>query len=333
MASQAFLPRNALAPTIVLSGLLLLCHPLWAAGTLPSWVAEPPADTAEALIGVGEGASLQQAIRNGLETVAGRLVTSIASEMVMATSVINDQVQHRVDSHLRAEIGHTLVSGYVLEASEKYGRAYFVKLRVDRQSLIGANTQALATVLAELEQYLAADTVVSVMDVFARQTLLEQQLNEAEQKMLVVRALTGGVGLASLQAKVQGFRQVLTNTLNGLVVYIEASSDLQPLARRLVEQLSQEGVRATTDKPLAKSPRVVLKGSFNRTLRFEQNYVIANAQVDVFDEFSNPLSSRQLTIDGQAYLSPEHAITVAINRAIQQLSIDGVAQSLGLLRD
>ncbi|TVZ42024.1 LPP20 lipoprotein [Alteromonadaceae bacterium 2753L.S.0a.02] len=319
--------KYALSIPLVLAFFTAFCF----AGNIPEWVVNPAEDSAELIYGVGEGESLNTATKSALEYIAGKLVTSIESQLTMQTSAVNDRVDSRVQSKLRSQIGNTLISGYDIDVSDKSGKRYFVRVKVDRQKLFESNNKALQNALAFLSQYLGDNTTMSVMQVLKQERMLNKSLREAQQKAYVVQALAGSSQVAASQQKINQYQQVLTNKLNDLVVYVEASQDLQPLARQLVERLSDEGVRATTRKPSGKSPRVVLQGRFNKTVRFEQKYVVANTSIDVYDEFSNTLSSRQLRIDGQAYMSHESAITAAINKASQELAEDGVAESLGLL--
>ncbi|SMF35668.1 LPP20 lipoprotein [Alteromonadaceae bacterium Bs31] len=302
-----------------------------AAAKVPDWFESRVPDTAEHMYGVGEGKSLSAATQSALEEVAGRLVTKIESDLETVISAKNNQVETSIDSKVRSEIGNTLISGYEVDASKKSGKSYYARVKVDKIKLLESNQTALNTSLNQLDEFLGKAQQTSVLQIFKKRRMLARNLDDASQKVMIVQALTDTQYTSAYHKKILNHRKNLNTQLARLIVFVDASPDLQVLSRKLVQQLSEEGIRATTDKPGNNTPTIRLKGSFERSERFDQKYVIANTSIDVYDEYSNPLSSKQLIVDGQAYLSHESAITSAINKTIDKLSQEGVARALGLI--
>ena len=296
----------------------------------PDWVMNPISDTSSHMYGIAEGKSLQSATQSALENVASRLVTSIESEYREHTTASNDTVNTNTDIDVRAQVGNTKIGGYDVDVSKKVGKSYFVRVKVDKQKLLETNETALVTALSDASEYLDPSKTVSVLKLYEKKRKIQKQLAEARQKSLVVQALAGAKYADKYHQKVTRLQQDFNTRIEQMVVYIDASSELIPFARRLVQELSIEDVRATTEKPAFDSPHVKIRGAFTRGERFDQKYVNANTSIDVYDEFGKSLTSRQVIIDGQAFISHESAINSAINKAIKILIRDGVAYSLGL---
>ncbi len=314
-----------------LCGFILLISSCAMAGKkVPDWVLNPIPDSGSYMYGVAEGKSLNSATQSALESVAGRLLTSISSDHRERVSANNDKVDTQTDIDIRSQVGNTQISGYEVDKTKKSRKTYYVRVKVDKYKLLESNKSALESALTDLDEYLSPGKAISVLKVFKKRRKLERKIKEASQKSMVVQALTDANHIAKYTAKINQYQQTMNQLMGKMVIYIEASRDLAPLARKLIQELSVEDVRATTTQPDFNSPIVRLNGSFTRGERFGQKYVNANTAIDVYDEFGNPLSSKQLIVDGQAYLSHESAITSAINKTVNQMSEEGVTRSLGL---
>jgi hypothetical protein len=107
-----------------------------AAPETPSWVISPPADSDEALYGVGEGLDVGTATRFGLRDVAGKLRVSVAGTVRTQISEANGRVDSSASSSLMSEIQKTEFRQYAVVQSAPAPSGVYALVKVDRQAFL-----------------------------------------------------------------------------------------------------------------------------------------------------------------------------------------------------
>jgi len=325
--------ESAIRPALHSAWLLLalIVLPLAASAKgLPEWVQSPPQDTDNLLFGIGQGASIPNATQSALESVAGKLMTEVESNLTIDTQVEDNIAKESVASQIRSQVAKTNLANYSVEATERDGKDFFVLVKVDQNAVWKANQDALKENLAEIDAYFGKLDKRSTLDVTEEQGAIEDKIKQARSKALISRSLNPNYDHTAISEKLRSYEAKLQDKVDNKAIYIVASPDLTPLAQRLANQLTNEGFTVSLTKPITNTPEIHLDGKFDQYDQFNQKHVTARTVIRVMDEFNKAVSTTEVVLTGASMLSHDSAKTIAINRYMQEVEIQGAAASLGL---
>lgn len=300
---------------------------------LPSWVQTPPTDSKGQYYGIGQGKSLPTATQSALESIAGKLMTEVESDLTIATEVEDNVAKSAVASEIRSQVAKTNLANYTVEATEKIGSDFFVLINVQRQAVWQANQDALTELTAEIDHYFDRLNKKSVLSVTEEQTVISDKIQLARSKALISRSLNPNYDHTSVSNKLRHYQTLLQAKVEDQSIYIVSSAELAPLAQRIAHQLTNEGFTTTLTKPSGKTPTIHLEGNFKEYDQFNQKHVTARTAIRVVDEFQKAIFTSEVVLNGASMMSYDSAKTIAVNRYMKELELQGVAASFGLANE
>lgn len=113
-------------------------------GGTPPWVMNPPADTAEVMHGVGEGADLGAARRAALRDIAGKLKVTISGASRSQTTVANGMVDRSASESVLAEVQKTEFKSHTLLKSAATPGGVYALVAVNRGEWLGETRERIA---------------------------------------------------------------------------------------------------------------------------------------------------------------------------------------------
>ena len=118
----------------------------------PAWVLQPPADTAEAWWGVGEGRDRDAAKGAALRDVAARLRVGISGKLDTQVSETNGKVDRRASARVSEEVARTEFRNYTIEQTAQSGKLVHVLVKVDRRAFVTDVRAAIEPLDAAIRQ-------------------------------------------------------------------------------------------------------------------------------------------------------------------------------------
>lgn len=324
--------RLALLPlTWALLLLVALCYTstVYSKG-LPAWFQTPPSDNADTLFGIGQGTSLQTATQSALESIAGKIMTEVESDMTIATQVQDNVANSQVASQVRSQVAKTNLANYTVEAQQKDGKDFYVLVKVNQKAVWQANQDALKELEAEIDAYFDDLQSKSTLSVSEDQSAITDKIHLARSKALISRSLNPNYDHTTISNKLRGYQDRLKKKVANNAIYITGSADLKALAQRVANQLTNEGYTVTLTPSNNNATVIYLEGSFREYDQFNQKHVTARAVIRVTDEFKKPIYTKEVVLNGSSLMSYDSAKTIAVNRYLKELELDGAAASFGL---
>lgn len=315
----------------LLYSLLLGCTTMAASAKgLPAWVESPPADSASHYFGIGQGKSIANATQSALESVAGKLMTEVESDLTIATQVQDNVAKSEVASQIRSQVAKTNLANYSVEATEKDGKDYFILIKVEKAAVLQANQDALKELMSELNAYFTRLDERGSLAVKDDAKGVGEKIRQARSKALISRSLNPNYDHTGISNTLRSYENKLSQKVANQTIYISSSPALKNLAQKIANQLTNEGYTVTLNKPTQPAPTIHLNGNFREFEQFQQKHVAANAAVRVTDEFNKALYTSEVVLSGASMMSYDSAKTIAVNRYIKELEVYGAATSFGL---
>lgn len=211
----------------------------------PPWVITPPADTAEAFFGVGEGVDLAAARRSALRDIAARLRVSVSGVLTSQTTVSGAQVSRSQSSRISEEVHKTEFRNPVLVASAASPQGVYALVRVDRAEFLRQTRERIEQLFTRVRQLRADVTRQTPLERFAlwqqAQPLLVQL--QAQQAVLGAGVLTAED--RQRQATVAGWQLEADAAASALVLALRHRPEEADVAAVLSQALTSQGLRLT----------------------------------------------------------------------------------------
>jgi LPP20 lipoprotein len=268
---------------------------------VPAWMVSPPADTDDAMYGVGEGLDVGTATRLALRDVASKLRVSVSGSVRSQVSEANGRVDSSASSSLMSEIQKTEFRQYTLMQSAPAPSGVYALVKVDRQAFLADTRDRIqrmnlltSQLLAgqggnALERYIALQRARPLLaaqqglymlfkpqdlsrEDTARQNELQQRLADADA---AASRLVLSVQSAPADADVKGVISALL-TEQGLKLTDQASASQGIVEVVVGQQDSQFGKDAMTKL----SSKLSLKSARGTVLSAKEHLVTGASRTD-----------------------------------------------------
>ncbi len=321
---------NGIHYILVLTFLLAQSQLLIAGKKLPDWVLNPVSDTDSTLYGVGQGSSHANAKQSALESIAGKLLTEIESTLTVNTQSSNDKVMENVSGSIKSQIANTNLSGHEVDRVKKVKKVYWAQVSIPKKVLYETTWNEFRDLMNGLNQQFSSLSEQSVLEVYGDREGTYETLKKARSKLMIARAVNSQVDYSRYSNQLTVFGVKLEKKLNRFIIYVTSNPEMSELAKRLANQLSIEDIPAVLSTPQYRAPKLKIDGKFKEQIMLNQKNVVSRLTVELIDEFSNTLSTREFNIRGSSLTSHESAKTVAINRFVKDLELEGINEAFGL---
>ena len=108
----------------------------FSANKIPSWYMSPQKNNSEKLFGVAEGFTQEEATKNALADLAGRLVVTISSESQLIKESNNTSSNEELRQKVKQSIEKISFSGYELSRNDEFDKKFYAEVSLDREKFI-----------------------------------------------------------------------------------------------------------------------------------------------------------------------------------------------------
>ena len=161
--------------------------------TIPSWYLNPPVNNQLYLYGEGDGADMQEAKTNALNTMAGKLSVEISSSMVNNTNTYTNGIVNTYDKSISKTIQQDIkkidfTNIKTLKAINQNYR-YYVLLQVDKEELILIKKEAFFLLDKRINEIYTSSLNKKPFEQIQTIYSLNNMINEAKEKLNILKIL------------------------------------------------------------------------------------------------------------------------------------------------
>ncbi len=295
----------------------------------PEWLVQPPADTAEAYYGLGEGVDLAAAKRSALRDIAGKIRVTVSGRIDNATVEHNGQVSRTARSALSEEVQKTEFKNYTLVNSVPHAQGVYALVKVDRTEFLKDVRERIAR---------ASEKIKSAMLGFDKKPVLEQFtiLQNASPSILQSQALYQILGAneyteedRARKAEVDALAIMVENFAAKLLFFFKGRREDQDAIGALSNFITDKGMRVVDRADQANS---FVEVSTNQRLEVfpPDKMVQLNITLTTRDAQQRMVAGRDYTISGASVTNHATARQQAVLKFRKTLSGLSFTEALGI---
>ncbi|BBP43988.1 LPP20 family lipoprotein [Thiosulfativibrio zosterae] len=294
----------------------------------PSWVLQPPTDTAAALYGVGSGKNRTDAIQNALADLTAKLGVKVNAQFTSQLTVKNrgfEWVKQDAQKTVSTQNETITLSQYdVVDTYQPLPTQVTVLVKTDRQRLAQDTQSSLQKAIASAPWQ---QTNWQTQGVITHYQLAEKTLSalpQYQRELSLLKTLTPQQDFNDLDAYPSLVEKTFLAAQAALSFEVVAKDKIsQPYAERLKQHLASAQLLASPA-----SARLEVSVSQTTDSAYEFKVVRANLQLNAYEK-SGLQAGRQFQIKGQG-LQESQAQNQALLRFEQQLQQTPLMELLGI---
>ena len=299
---------------------------------LPQWVKSPPRDNAESFFGIGEGKDIERAKSAALADIAGKLMTSVASDTTIRTVANANKVEEDFRRSVKTQVQDTKLSHFEVVELQESRQGYWALIKLSRAQLISSTARQWNDkddrVVADMQRFKA----YSVLERYLLSSEIEPQLVKARSLMLLLRSADPSFDYKKHNSQYLDYEGRVKNAKHQLQFSVQTDRSGKQVAKSLVDLLSAEGFKANITRS---------KSSANIEIETQIKYLSAGrekmAQLKTLfstsDAKGRVIANKEYTAAGSSLTSNDMAMQQAVADLKYTIEDQGVLYSLGLEKD
>lgn len=215
--------------------------------TPPSWYQQPETNQHDALVGLGEGRTLEQAKQVALNQINAQLWTQIeasfSSHEVAQTRQQQSSSSSLIDNKINSKTANVTFTGIDYQKIEKNDVAYFVEVQISKDNVIAQLNadirQREQRAKERLEQLQYQDPLLW----WLAHHLAVKEADEVTIRQAMLRSLTQQPAPPS--PNVSLFVSQLSGVQSSLVIHVDANKREQKMAQMIATELSAQRIKTS----------------------------------------------------------------------------------------
>ncbi len=313
----------------VLSAALLWgCASLAGAQKLPPWATEPPADSAEAWYAVGEGASLDEARRTALRTVAAKLRSAVSGQVSSAVIDNNGNVSRSARIEVNEEVLKTEFSRVDIVSSAPGPVGVVALIKVDRPTFLADTRTQLGVLAQPIAEVEAALPSQSSLEQFIALRRVAPQLEQAAVLSLLLSGAGAQAEGRAGTTRFGGLRQRSDQLSSRLSFELRAPPADADIASAIGGFLADHGMRSATTRSAGANVLSIHSSQRDDDL-FGTKLTKLKVRVSVADDKGRAVASREYDVSGSSRYDFKGAREAAVARLAADMKKAGPMAGLG----
>lgn len=218
---------------------------------LPTWYLVAPTNTTQFLYGEGEGASLEEAKKNALNTMASGLVVSVSSTMQTSTksttSATGSSYSKDVSKDVKVEVQKIKFTNATVKNSEMINGKFYILMQVNRQELFAqqkgefdSKDNRIDVLFSSLDGKAKLDQIHILQDMYPL-------LKEAKAQTIVLNAINNNFPYATYTKKYDSYIDRLDDIKSNCVIHIASNANTKYFSDNLIDLLNQNKFKISSN--------------------------------------------------------------------------------------
>jgi LPP20 lipoprotein len=299
---------------------------------LPAWYSSPKQNDAINLYGIGEGYSMDEAVKSGLKSLASKLMISISSE----SSTLLEENKFYANEESRQKINEVVekmtFASYVISKSAQNGPRIYIEISVDRKVFIEERTQKLSELNKRMKDIYDGLSDKNILEKYNKLSEIIGLTNEARS----IHSILSGLGAGSPDQKSDleryGFYQkTYDGILNQIEFFIELNNSPKSIANVFGKAISKEKIKIAKVKSSSSNLVIIdIKSDLVANNIYETNIAKLKVNISLLSSNNKVLGSNSIEVTGNSVVSKEEAINAATSRLAEKIDQDGILKTLSI---
>ncbi len=269
----------------------------------PVWMTNPPAD-ASSLYGVGEGKDKENALANGLNSIASTLSVSVKSKLTSDTTVHNyngvENYTRDDEQKIALHVKEIRLSNYEVIESEKIGfNSYAVLVKADKAALFNSLKDETDKTIALLKNDESTSKSANILEQFYFYEHALYISDDLLYKSIVLKVLRPSFDDGYILSEISSLKKSFSTLKSNITFSVTADSESQNLIDPLKSILSDRGF-AIAQKEDRYHLHVSITSNTVFTHAYGFNLARSAINIDMRDSKNQIVLSKKVDIIGQS---------------------------------
>lgn len=292
---------------------------------LPAWVGVPPQDNAIAFFGVGEGPTLNEATRQALGAIAGKLSTRIRSDAVSTSGLFGNNAIRSYQETVEAYIQDIKLSSYNVSQTELVAGRYFVLVEMSREEFIRDTRLQLETAEADLRRRLDPKLTARPFQRFLGCQAAPALIEKARLLTLVLSTADSLFEAGPYLQRYEAYQHDCDQAMQDLTLHVKTSPAFEPLAEALGQALDVRTVTAGRG-----DGSLEIQGTVSNQEMFGNLNAMIDLSVALLDDRNSVVARKSYRLNGMSMISHDSALQDALRKFLAAGGADRILADLGL---
>lgn len=304
--------------------------PTHAGSHIPQWVLTPPADNTQALYGVGERRTLDQATTAALVEIAGKLGTAIKADTSIRAATVNDQIQESFEENIKANVANTEFSDYEVVKTEQNENSYWVLVKVDKGKMANNLKSKLDQSTSELKHEFQTFQKVTSLQKAESRPELQSKLDTMKANAMTLRAIDNTFDVKPVFSDIHNKENILREARDAILVRIKYDKNTEIFAGKLETMLTEQKVKIAKGAASVGETLISITGGVDYRTLMKVHYAKMNVDIRAIDDTGKILATSIHQITGASPTNDESALEQANYLLAKKLKEEGLLHSVGL---
>ncbi len=297
---------------------------------IPQWVANPIADSAEFIYGVGEGDTLEKAVQSGLNNINGKLATVVSSNISSETTVNQGKVSGYSSEEVKSKTLNTKLSGYEVVQSASQDDHFYAQVKMSRRAFVKDTLVRLKMIDDRLNNRVALASKVSKLQHYLALNEIKPDIIEATALVLLLQAASPGFDSEKYLAVYQKHQAMMNEMLFQMKFRIVADPGMSAIAEILSKLLDSEKLSTSMSGTGRADAVITISGSIKKSIVYSEFSTQLRIKIQVKDETGRIINTEDHVVGGSSLSNYDSSTMTATNLLEQKLEEEGAFAILGL---
>jgi hypothetical protein len=298
---------------------------------LPKWFVKPKNNNIELIYGIGEGATIEEATKNGLAEASARLMVSISAE----SQLIKEENQNSYNEELRQKVKQSIekisFTGYKISQSAEVKNRFYVEVTIERDPFINQQKERIEFIQKKISDL--DKNSQNTNPIQRRNNLLKivDLGNELEIKARILSGAEEEIDLKSIIELLSKYQNELEKTSDKIEFVIDSNSK-KNIASILNKAINKEKLKIVKSQNPQDKNLVLIKIDYDATTNFIYGSYNAKLEINIenFNQ-SKLLASNNIEVSGSSTISNEEAIKSALKSFEDMIVEKGILKILAII--
>jgi len=301
------------------------------ANKIPSWYLSPRQNNSDKLFGVAEGFTQEEATKNALADLAGRLVVTISAESQLIKESNNNSSNEELRQKVKQSIEKISFSGFELTKNEEFEKKFYAEVAVDREKFINEQKERVEFIQKKITDL---DKSSSSTNPIQRRVSLLKIMDLCKELELKARILIGAkdnVDLKKILNLIANYQNELEKSTSS-VEFVFDSSSPKDLVQIIRSALNKENLKIAKSPNKSSQNQITIEASYNVVKNFIYGAHMAKLNINIENSIQDKvLASNNIEVSGSSSISHEEALKSALVNLEQKIQEQGILKILGIV--
>ena len=291
--------------------------------TIPSWYLNPPANNQFYLYGEGDGADMQEAKINALNTMAGKLSVEISSSMINNTNTYTNGIVNTYDKSISKTIQQDIkkidfTNIKTLKAINQNYR-YYVLLQVDKEQLITIKKEQFLLLDKRINEIYTSSLHQKPFEQIQTIYSLYNMINEAKEKLNILKILQNSFNAKQYLTKYNTIQDKINTLKKTTPLGLSSNQTNKYFQNKLADLLGQSHYVVQNNNDVS----IKLDSQIRYSKAYGWDVTKVNTNITL-KSYGKIIANKNIESLGKSSSSQENALTHAALHFKQQIENMGI---------